>query len=260
MAPNDDTARTERPRARLFVEGDLADGVTVELARDRAHYLAHVLRLGSGASVALFNGRDGEWVGRIDALARNRARIAAVRQLRRQAAEPGPWLVFAPIKRAPLDYLVQKATELGAAALVPAVTRRTVVGRVNGGRLRAIAVEAAEQCERLTVPRIEEPAPLTRILEGWSAARRVLLCAETGEAEPIAEVLRDGAPDDGWAIVTGPEGGFEQTELDALRKLPFVTAVGLGPLILRADTAALAALACWQSILGDWRRRPPERP
>ena len=125
--------------------------------------------------------------------------------------------------------------------------------------MHANAVEAAEQCGRLSVPRVEDARPLSRILEEWPAARRLLLCAEGGAAEPIGEVLAREAPGGSWAVLTGPEGGFDQTELDGLRKLPFVTAVGLGPRILRADTAALAALACWQSALGDWRMRPPGR-
>lgn len=250
---------TDRPPTRLFVDDGLTAGATIELARDRTHYLAHVLRLAPGATVALFNGRDGEWAGRVESLAKNRGRVTAERRMREQSAEPDLWLILAPVKRGPLDFLVQKATELGVSALMPALTRRTVVERVKRERMRAIAVEAAEQCGRLTVPRVDEPDRLLRILSHWPAERRILLCAEAGDAEPLHDVLRRGDASGAWAIVTGPEGGFDQTELDALRNLPFVTAVGLGPRILRADTAALAALACWQSILGDWRMRPQGR-
>lgn len=243
--------------ARLFVTDGLAAGAWLRLARGHAHYLAHVLRLAPGAAVALFNGRDGEWRGRIESLAKGAAAVAVEKRLREQRPDPDIWLVFAPVKRGPLDFLVQKATELGVSALVPAITRRTIVERVRRERMEANAIEAAEQCERLTVPEIRDAAPLSRILDDWPEGRRIMLCAETGAAEPIYDVLRQTGHAGPCAILAGPEGGFEQTELDGLRKLPFVTAVGLGPRILRADTAALAALACWQSTNGDWRMRPP---
>ena len=249
----------DRLDARLYLRDALAAGAVLTLPRGQAHYLAHVLRLGPGAAVALFNGCDGEWLARIESLARGGADVVVERQLRDQRPEPDLWLVFAPVKRAPLDFLVQKATELGVAALIPAITRRTVVERVRRERMEETAIEAAEQCERLTVPLIRDAAPLSRVLDGWPDGRRILLCAETGAAEPIHDVLERVGPAGPCAILTGPEGGFEETELDALRKLPFVTAVGLGPRILRADTAALAALACWQSARGDWRMRPPRR-
>ena len=244
---------------RLFIEGDLSGGMAVECGRDQAHYLGHVLRMGPGDPVALFNGRDGEWQAQIDIIGKKSAILAVGRRLRPQAPEPDLWLVFAPIKRAPLDFLVSKATELGVSALRPAITHRTVVGRVKRERMQANAIEAAEQCERLTVPDIGDARPLSQILAGWPAERRLLFCAEAGEATPINECLQtmeNGGP---WAVMTGPEGGFDQTELELINKLPNVNAVGLGPRILRADTAALAALACWQAVLGDWRNRPPGR-
>lgn len=249
----------DRTEARLFVRDTLATGAQLALERGQAHYLAHVLRLAPGATVAVFNGRDGEWRAAIESLAKNGAILAVQAQLREQRVEPDLWLVFAPVKRAPLDYLVQKATEMGVSELVPAITRRTVVERVRRERMEANAIEAAEQCERLTVPHIRDATPLARILDGWPGGRRILLCAEAGQVDPIRVVLEKLGTAEPCAILTGPEGGFEKTELDALRKLPFVTAVGLGPRILRADTAALAALACWQSALGDWRLRPAGR-
>jgi 16S rRNA (uracil1498-N3)-methyltransferase len=142
---------------------------------------------------------------------------------------------------------------------MPAVTRRTVVERVKRERMLAIAIEAAEQCERLTVPRVDEAAPLSQVLDCWPSDRRILLCAESGDAAPIKDFLRAAGGAGPWAVMTGPEGGFDKTELDVLRKFPNVNAVGLGPRILRADTAALAALACWQATLGDWQSRPPGR-
>ena len=155
--------------------------------------------------------------------------------------------------------MVQKAVEMGVSRLQPVLTRHTQVKRVNVERMRANAIEAAEQCERLDVPGIRTPAKLGEILDSWSPARRLIVCAESGQAMPIAEALRALPVNGSYAVMSGPEGGFARSELDALSKLPFVTAVGLGPRVLRADTAALAALACWQAILGDGRERPPAR-
>lgn len=250
---------TGKPRTRLFTQDDLAAGAAVEFGRVQAHYLAHVLRLERGASVTLFNGRDGEWLARIDDAGKKSVLLAVESRLRPQGPEPDLWLIFAPVKRAPLDFLVQKATELGVSALLPALTRRTVVERVKRERMEANAIEAAEQCERLTVPHIEDARPLSQILESWPSKRRILFCAETGEAAPINDFLRHADGHSPWAVLTGPEGGFDQMELDLLREFPNVDPVGLGPRILRADTAALAALACWQAALGDWRDRPPGR-
>jgi 16S rRNA (uracil1498-N3)-methyltransferase len=247
---------------RLFVETPLAAGVSVGLSRDQAHYLKSVMRLEAGAGLSLFNGSDGEWRGRVDGLGKGWASVALEAQTRTQALEPDLWLLFAPIKRARIDFVAQKSTELGVSALVPVFTRRTAVERVNTERLRANAVEAAEQCERLSVPAVMEPEPLEKRLARWPAERHILLCDETG-GEPVGHALaefkrRSPAPVP-WAVLVGPEGGFEPAELDRMRKLPIVTAVGLGPRALRADTAALAALACWQARLGDWhgvRRKP----
>ena len=164
---------------------------------------------------------------------------------------PDLWLVFAPIKKTPADYLTQKATELGARVLQPVVTRRTIVTRVNTERMRANAIEAAEQSGRLSVPEVREPQSFDKLLAGWPNERRILFCDEAGEAPPIAKALGD-ASSGPWAVLTGPEGGFDPAERAALRALPFVTPVSLGARILRADTAALAALALWQAIKGDW--------
>jgi 16S rRNA (uracil1498-N3)-methyltransferase len=253
------TAMREGSGPRLHVAVDLAAGRTVALAAGQAHYLRNVMRLVLGAELMLFNGRDGEWQGRIAALGRGSCSVLLERQTRPQADEPDLWLLFAPIKRAPLDFLVQKAVELGVSALHPVITQHTDVGRVNTDRLRTIATEAAEQCERLTLPEVAEPRPLGAVLDGWPAERRLLVCAEWGPAQPIGAAL--AAEDPGpSAVLTGPEGGFTTSELDALRNLPFVTPVSLGPRILRAETAALAALACWQSVLGDWRSERVQPP
>jgi 16S rRNA (uracil1498-N3)-methyltransferase len=250
------------PRARLHVEAPLAAGAAVALGEGQAHYLRAVLRLGAGAAVALFNGRDGEWQAVIESLGKRSAGLLCRTQTRPQRPEPDLWLLFAPIKRARIDFLVEKATELGVARLQPVITRRTMAARLNPARLRAHAVEAAEQCERLTVPDLAEPLPLARCLAAWPAGRRLLLAAEAGPAEPIAAALAAAAAAPagaGWAVLVGPEGGFDPGELDDLHKLPFVSAIGLGPRILRAETAALAALACWQAVLGDGRDASPAR-
>jgi 16S rRNA (uracil1498-N3)-methyltransferase len=242
-------------KTRLHVSGDLASGAAIALTEPQAHYLKNVLRLEPGATVALFNGRDGEWAARIDGFAKRTATLAVLQQRRPQEPEPDLWLLFAPLKRARVDFLVEKATELGVARLCPVVTQRTVAERVNLDRLRAHAVEAAEQTERLSVPVLAEPAPLDRVVTRWPAGRRLLLCDESGSAPPIAAVLQEFRAET-WAVLVGPEGGFAETELDALRKLSFVSPVGLGPRVLRADTAAVAALAVLQALAGDWRTPP----
>jgi len=243
---------SELPKTRLFVENELADGISVGLDAARAHFLKSVLRLAPGAAVALFNGRDGEFLARIDGFGKGWCSVTVGRRLRPQAAEPDLWLAFAPVKRARIDFVAEKATELGASALLPVFTERTVVDRVNVERLRANAVEAAEQTERLSVPAVHAPQPLAALLAGWPAGRRLLLCDETGVAPPVAEALAGAAGP--WAILVGPEGGFAPAELDGLRNLAFVTPAGLGPRVLRSDTAALAALAVFQALAGDWRR------
>lgn len=241
---------------RLFIDQDLAAGGTIALARGQAHYLGHVLRLGPGDAVRLFNGRDGEWRGAIAEIGRGAATVALETRTRPQAPDCDLWLLFAPVKRAPIDTIATKATELGVSAFQPVFTRFTSVGRVNTGRLRANAIEAAEQCGRLSVPEIREPVVLEDLLGAWPADRRLLLCDESGGGRAIADALGDlrtpGGPGK-WAVLTGPEGGFAPDELDALRDLAMLTPIGLGPRLLRADTAALAALACWQAVLGDWR-------
>ncbi len=254
-----------RPVTRLWTEADLDAGLTLGLDHARAHFLRSVLRLERGAPVALFNGRDGEWLARIEGLGKGWCSLAVEAQRRPQAGAPDLWLVFAPIKRARLDFLVEKATELGCAALQPMMTRHTAVSRVNLERLQANAREAAEQCERLDLPEVRPATDFGKLIDAWPRDRKLLVCAESGPARPIAETLislRREGPDSTpgpWAIMTGPEGGFARSELDALNDLSFAIKVGLGPRVLRADTAALAAIASWQAILGDGRSRPPLR-
>ena len=238
----------ERGAPRVYVDDTLAAGGHVGLAAGPMHRLRTVLRLGPGAAVAAFNRRDGEWLCRLE-----RDGLAVERQLRPAAPEPDLWLLFAPIKRARLDWVVEKASELGAAAIQPVWTARTQVERVNLERLRAHAVAGAEQSERLSVAEVRPPEALSRVLAAWPPGRSLLLCDESGAGLPIADAAA-ATPPGPVAILVGPEGGFAETELDALRKLPFVSPVGLGPRVLRAETAAVAALAVYQAIAGDWRR------
>ncbi|MEH6629994.1 MAG: 16S rRNA (uracil(1498)-N(3))-methyltransferase [Halopseudomonas aestusnigri] len=254
----------ERVVTRLYVKDSLSEGATVGLDAAGAHYLRSVLRLSSGARIGLFNERDGEWLGVIDGLGKGWCSLQIQDQRRAPADEPDIWLVFAPIKRSRIDFLAEKAGELGCSRIVPIFTRYTDVKRINRDRLAAHARESAEQCERLSVTEVDDAITLDKLIENWSSDRRLLVCAEFGDATPIAQVLTDllvEEPDAGrqpWAVLIGPEGGFAKEELEALRRLPYVTSIGLGPRVLRADTAAVAALSCWQAILGDGGMRPPK--
>lgn len=243
-----------RAKVRLFVEIDLAAGTEVSLGGDRAHYLAHVMRLGPGDPLRLFNGRCGEWLARVRAAGRGEARLTVETMLRPPTAEPGPVLLFAPLKKDALDFLVEKACELGAERLRPVETRFVSVARVNIERLRAQAIEASEQCGRLTVPPVDPMRPLAEALGAWPPDRPLLFLDERGSGRPIAEVAgRPRAPDhpSPVGILVGPEGGFAAEEARAIAGTPGAVPVSLGPRILRAETAAIAALACWQALAGD---------
>lgn len=249
---------SQRAAVRLFVAADLAQGLPVRPDAAQCHYLTRVMRLAEGAAVGLFNGRDGEWRARLTAADRRSCDLLPEEQTAPQAANDGPRLVFAPLKKGPMDVLVEKTVELGVSRLSPVATRNTAAARINTDRLRAQAVEAAEQCGRVTVPEIDSLIPLDRLLSGWEPTAPLYVLDETGAGVPIADAPPPG-PEEGAAapaFVCGPEGGFAAVELDALGKLPFVTRIGLGPRILRAETAAIAALACWQFLLGDGRRGP----
>lgn len=253
-----DAAAASRAKVRLYVEQDLRAGAEVNASERQAHYLGRVMRLAPGDAARLFNGRDGEWRAEIAAFDRSRCRLRCVEPLRPQTPEPGPTLAFAPIKKDALDVLVEKATELGARELVPVMTRFTAVERFNAERVRAQVVEAAEQCGRLTVPAVREPGDLLAFLAGWPGDRPLLLMDERGGGRPIMEaaLAHPSAPPPGLLI--GPEGGFSDDEVAALTRVPALVRVSLGPRILRAETAAIAALACWQALCGDWR--PIDQP
>lgn len=239
--------------ARLYIAQQLAAGTAVTLSDSQAHYLRTVLRLGRGAAVAAFNAEEGEWLCRLDETGRRGAALTIERRLRTPEPEPDLWLLFAPVKRARLDWLVEKACELGVSVLQPVRTARTQPERVNLDRLSAHAIGAAEQCERLSVPELRPPTPLARLVAAWPNERALIVCDETGEGMPAAEALAPlaGRP---AAVLIGPEGGFAPAEHDALAELPIVIRIGLGPRVLRAETAALAALAVFQAVAGDGRR------
>ncbi|HVL78780.1 MAG TPA: 16S rRNA (uracil(1498)-N(3))-methyltransferase [Sphingomicrobium sp.] len=233
---------------RLFVREALGEGARVELGAAQANYLGNVLRMGEGAELLVFDGSSGEWLARMVEAGRKRMTLAVDRRTREAERVPDVWLAFAPVKRSQTDWLVEKATELGAARLVPVITRRTIAERVRIDRLEAIAIEAAEQCGRTRLPDISEPMPLAHLLGNREPAR-TLYFADEGGGEPAAEVFTPGPA----VILTGPEGGFTQEERAAVRAAPNAVAVSLGPRILRAETAALAALTAYMALAGDWR-------
>ena len=219
----------------------------VTLEGGPAHYLANVLRLQAGAQVKLFDDRTGEWLAELTEIGRKRVAASVARRLRPREPVPDLWLLFAPIKRGRIDWLVEKATELGVARLAPVITRRTIVERLNLERLRAHSIEAAEQCERTALPELDAPVALDRALRDWPADR-TLYFADEGGGAPLAEAAAPGP----GAILVGPEGGFTEDEREAIRAVRQARPVSLGPRILRADTAALAAISLWMATAGDW--------
>ncbi len=237
---------------RLFVKTPLRVGAAIALEPEQAHYLANVLRQKEGDRVLIFNGRDGEWCARLVAVGKKKVEIAAEHQTRPQENGPDLHYLFAPIKRARLDYMAQKATEMGASVLQPVITRRTVAERVKTDRLRANAVEAAEQCGILRVPEVREPAKLSELLKSWDKDRLLIFADEAAPAASPLETLAAQGPRP-LAVLIGPEGGFEPEERAALLSEPHVVPVSLGPRIMRADTAAVACLALVNAVLGDWR-------
>jgi 16S rRNA (uracil1498-N3)-methyltransferase len=236
-----------RPVPRLFVETDLGPDRTVRLDEAQWHYLTRVMRLAQGDRVALFNGRDGEWLARLDA-----KEAQAERELRGQVREPDIWLVFTPLKKERVRFLVEKATELGVSALVPITTELTSGAGVKTDKMREWAKEAAEQCGRLSLPACHDQQPLHDVLGGWDEGRCLILADESGAGRPAMEVFRRGAHPPA-ALLIGPEGGLTARERDLAQSVPVHVAVGLGPRILRSETAALAALATWQAAQGDGR-------
>ncbi|MFD1508503.1 16S rRNA (uracil(1498)-N(3))-methyltransferase [Lacimonas salitolerans] len=240
---------TAAAKIRLYVDHPLGAGQCVVLDRDQAHYLFGVMRQGPGAPVLLFNGRDGEWLAHVSQAGKRGGELTCAQQSRPLQMPPDLWLLFAPIKKARTDFIVEKAAEMGAARILPVQTEFTNAERIRQDRLQAHAVEAAEQCGGTYVPQVDDLTRLDRLLEGWDSARHILFCDEAlvGAAATMAEMPRGP-----WAILIGPEGGFSDPERTRLRALPCAHPVSLGPRILRADTAAVAAMTLWQAHLGDW--------
>lgn len=236
---------------RLYCELSLSDGAQLSLSRDESHYLVAVMRRKTGDKVRLFNAKDGEWMARITAADRKSVSLTVETLLRAPQAVPDLELLFAPVKKSRTDFIVEKATELGVRHIRPVLTQRTIADKVRIDRLAALAREAAEQTERFDLPEISDAEKLSRVLDQWPADRVLIYCDEAGNALPMAEALKGRAREKA-AILIGPEGGFSPEERAQIRALPFAIPVSLGPRILRADTAAAAALTLWQSVCGDW--------
>lgn len=241
-----------QPSVRLFVRGPLAAGSEIECDRSQSNYLRNVMRFVEGDEILVFDGWSGEWRAKVVLRGKRDCALRVMEQVRPQEAGPDIHYLFAPLKRARLDYMVQKATELGVAALRPVITHRTDVSRVNVGRARANVIEAAEQCGVLRLPEVHEPVSLGSLLDSWNPERRIVFadeCAST--ASPVEALL--GIQSGPLAVLVGPEGGFDQQERDRLLGLSFVTPVSLGPRVMRADTAAVTVLSLVNAVLGDWR-------
>lgn len=246
---------------RLHVTSSLADGNAVAPTQDQSRYLTNVMRLAQGDSLLVFNGRDGEWRVTLAEVHKRGVILKCEEQTRPQTTVPDLELIVALVKKARVETIVEKATELGAARVRLAITRRTNVDKVRLDRLDAIAEEAAEQTGRMDVPVVDDPVKLDALLDGWEDGRRLMFCDETGGAPAVSALMRQSPSRTGtgdapakWSILIGPEGGFSPEEGERLRALPFTTAVSLGPRILRADTAAIAAMTLWQAAAGDWDR------
>ena len=236
-------------KIRLYVDQPLGAGQAVRLSSDQAHYLVGVMRLAAGAVILLFNGRDGEWRASLAEAGKRGAIAVCEAETHPQSLPPDLWLVFAPIKKARTDFIVEKAVELGVRRILPVQTRHTNSERIRQDRLQAHAVEAAEQCRATFVPEVAELAPLDRLLRQWPEGRCLYWCDEAAIGQP-AEITGPAGP---AAILIGPEGGFSADEAAKLRGMPNITPLSLGPRILRADTAAVAAITLWQARHGDWR-------
>lgn len=233
---------------RLFIDATLAEG-PIRIDGPQAHYLAGVMRLKPGEAIKLFDDRTGEWAAVATSVGRRDVMLDVTTQLRPREAVPDLWLCAAPIKKGRIDWVAEKACELGVARLVPVLTQRTIIDRLNGERLRVHMVEAAEQCGRTALPELAEPVKLTALLRDWPADRALFFADETGGTPALSAMRAHRGP---AAILIGPEGGFDPAEREAIRALPQAVGIGLGPRILRAETAAAAAVTLWMGAAGDW--------
>ncbi|MFV0491733.1 MAG: 16S rRNA (uracil(1498)-N(3))-methyltransferase [Pseudorhodobacter sp.] len=239
-------------KVRLYVDQPLGAGQAVPLARDQAHYLFGVMRLGKGAAVLVFNGHQGEWRAEVAEAGKRGGILICTAMTAPQRDPPDLWLLFAPIKKARTDFIVEKAAEMGVARILPVQTRFTNSERIRQDRLQAHAVEAAEQCGGTFVPEVADLLPLEQVLRNWSDERRLLWCDEHAAGQPVTVTDLAGQPRGAWAVLIGPEGGFAEAEQARLAAMAQVLRASLGPRILRADTAAVAALTLWQIAQGDW--------
>ena len=248
-------ARTDFRTPRLYVSFPLADGSAAALSADQMNYLVNVLRLGPGARMLVFNGREGEFAASLTKVSRKDAEIRIGAQTRPQEAPPDVDFLFAPLKHARLDYMAQKAVEMGARRLRPVVTRRTQVSRINLERLLANAIEACEQCGVIWIPEVAPAEPLGETIKRWPAERLLVFCDEEADEMSPLDALAEARAENGVSLLIGPEGGFADDERALILSLPRVVRLSLGPRILRADTAAVAALALIQATVGDWPKR-----
>lgn len=246
------------PRTRLYVAAPLSKGIQIGLDEKQSHYIAHVMRYGEGNYISLFNGKDGEWRAEIESIVKKKVSLRLLSESKPQRASPDLWLLAAPLRSGKTEFVIEKATELGISRFIPIFTQFTVVTSVNQGRLNTTAIEAAQQCERMDIPVIDSLIALPKLLDVWDKGRTIVYGDESGagkEAKELLPCLSGGK----YAVLIGPEGGFAWEELELLRSLDFTSGVSMGPRILRADTAAIAAVTLMQSWLGDWADKPAFR-
>ena len=236
-------------KIRLFVDHTLGEAQSVPLSKDQAHYIFSVMRKSIGETILIFDGNNGEWEASIEEISKKSGVLFCIQQTKPQIMPPDLWLFFSPLKKVRTDFIVEKATELGVAKIIPVQTEHTNADRVKLSRLSAHAIEAAEQCGGTYIPKIEELQKINEVLENFPPDRRLLFCDEKLQASEVnLENLKKGK----WAILVGPEGGFSEIERNYLKGLKFTSSISLGPRILRADTAAVTAISLWQNYLGDW--------
>ena len=246
----------KKNKTRIYTEKKLILGQMIEISSAKFHHVSRVLRIKKGDTVSLFNSLDGEFLAEIVSLKKKSYDAEIVKKVRAGESQNDIWILFAPIKKIRLDFLVEKVTELGVSGIYPVFTRNTIISRVSQQRMENYAISASEQTDRLSVPEVFPSAKLAEIINHWPQGRKLLVCDETGNGKSIIDALSMKIFNNvsQWAILIGPEGGFEKTEIAFLADQNFVTLVSLGPRLLRSDTAAIAALSCWQSVHGDWKR------
>ncbi|MBR2033129.1 MAG: 16S rRNA (uracil(1498)-N(3))-methyltransferase [Alphaproteobacteria bacterium] len=239
-------------KIRLFVDTNLQEDTKIELTTEQSHYLCNVMRLKDGDSISCFNGKNGEFLSQIIKIHKKQTQVNINKRIKAQKSSPDIWLLFAPLKKDCTDFLIQKSVELGVKGLLPIITENSITDKVRVDRLQAQIIEASEQCERLDIPQLFEPQNLNYVLKNWDNSRVLYLMDERRQGVCAAKAFGDHAKNPS-AILIGPEGGFSDSEFKSLYKLPFVCGVSMGPRILRAETAAVAALSVWQAVAGDWK-------